>query len=165
MGIRVNEESRLLLFQLRLRAPVLTSVAADPGRLFGSNDADSFSNPLILRRSVPVLGSLETRPPRQTTRGARNTRLTLALLYQDQLGFDPLTSAARHRLRRRASPECCARTVLPTRPERHPVFKLQMRVHLERNIYNHLILRTESLNWKPNGSPVLNLLVDSKNAK
>jgi len=36
-------------------ASILTSVAV-PGRLFGSNDADSFSNPLILRRPAPVLG-------------------------------------------------------------------------------------------------------------
>lgn len=35
--------------------PVLTSVAA-PGKLRGNNDADSFSNPLILCRSAPVAG-------------------------------------------------------------------------------------------------------------
>jgi len=58
------------LFEFAI-APILTSVAV-PGRLFGSNDADSFSNPLILRRPAPVLGFPFEIRPRDTDPRARD---------------------------------------------------------------------------------------------
>jgi hypothetical protein len=66
-----------------------------------------------------LLGSPSRYAPLATDGPARTQHATDPLQCY-RFGFDPLGSAARHRLRRRALPERCARTVLPTRPRRHP---------------------------------------------